>query len=107
MLNSAGKGLVRGGGGGGGGSNTCRPKGSAVCTILRYPFWVTDPKIFLKAPSGPIYTNFEYITRFFFVKIFQKVPKNAFFGLFFFKPKQGLFSALESSKNQFGRPKKS
>ena len=30
-----------------------------LCTILRYPFLVRDRKIFLKAPSAPIYTNFE------------------------------------------------
>ena len=30
-----------------------------LCTILRYPYLVTDPKIFLKAPWTPIYTNFE------------------------------------------------
>ena len=92
------------------------------CTILRYPFLVTDPKIFLKAPSVPIYTNFEgglhaEKTQF-FGKIFQKVPKNAYFGLFFFKilpvaqkyrPKQGLCSGLgelRKSINQFSRPKK-
>ena len=66
----------------------------------------TDPKIFLKAPwrqyflilrgGAPKKTQF-------LVKICQKVPKNAFFGLFFISllvaqkilPKQGLFSALE------------
>ena len=30
-----------------------------LCTILRYPFLLTDPKSFLKAPLAPIYTNFE------------------------------------------------
>ena len=30
-----------------------------LCTILRHPFLVTDPKNFLKAPSAPVYTNFE------------------------------------------------
>ena len=34
-------------------------KGSPLCTILRYPFLVTDPKVFLKAPLAPIYTNIE------------------------------------------------
>ena len=38
------------------GSTPCRPKGSPLCTILRYPFLVTDPKNFLKAHT---YTNFE------------------------------------------------
>ena len=59
----------------------CRPKGSPLCNILRYPFSVTDPKVFLKAP---IYTNFERGARAdFLVKIFQKLPKNAFYGPFF------------------------
>ena len=30
-----------------------------LCTILRYPYLVTDPKHFLKAPLAPIYTYFE------------------------------------------------
>ena len=34
------------------------PKGP-LCTILRYSFLAMDPKIFLKAPWVPIYTNFE------------------------------------------------
>ena len=39
-------------------STPCRPKGSLpLCTILRYPYLVTDPKKFLKAPWAPIYTN--------------------------------------------------
>ena len=38
-------------------STPCRPKVSPLCTILRYPFLVTYPKIFLKARSAPIYTN--------------------------------------------------
>ena len=29
-----------------------------LCTILRYPFLMTNPKIFLKAHWAPIYTNF-------------------------------------------------
>ena len=37
-------------------STPCRPNGSPLCTILRYPFLVTDPKKFLKAP---LYSNFE------------------------------------------------
>ena len=31
----------------------------SICTILRHPYLVTDPKNFLKAPSKPIYINFE------------------------------------------------
>ena len=60
-----------------------------MCTVLKYPFLVTDPKSFLKAPSvtdpksflkAPKSIKFEGRAR---VKIFQKVPKNAYFGLFF------------------------
>ena len=62
---------IRGGFRGGGGdwgnapsplykdSTPCRSKGFPFCTILRYPFLVTDHQIFLKAPLAPIYTNFE------------------------------------------------
>ena len=32
---------------------------SPLCTILRYPYLVTDPKKFLKEPLAPIYTYFE------------------------------------------------
>ena len=60
-----------------------------LCTILRYPYLVTaDPKSFLRAPLEPIYTNFEGggggggerapKKRNFLVKVFRKVPKNAF-----------------------------
>ena len=83
-----------------------------LCTILKYPYLVTEPKIFLKAPLTPICTNFEGEARaekrVFLVKIFQKLPKNAFFGLFFFQNfacgvenctlNQGLFSALGEFK---------
>ena len=31
-----------------------------LCGILRYSFLVTHPKTFLKAPSVPRYTNFEW-----------------------------------------------
>ena len=30
-----------------------------LCTILRSPYLAMDPKKFLKAPSMPIYANFE------------------------------------------------
>ena len=111
-----------GGGGGGGGrsplrdSTRCRPKGSPPFdTFSEIPFWPTDPKIVLKAPSAPIYTNFEGERapkkRYFFVKIFQKVPKNGFFDCFFknfrkLSQNRGKTVLWESSKNQFGRPKK-
>ena len=47
-----------------------------------------DSKNFLKAPLSPIYTYIKGGKRaeknaIFFGKIFQKVSKNAFFGLFF------------------------
>ena len=66
-----------------------------------------------------IYTNLEGKRapkkRNFFVNIFQKVPKNASLDLFFEKiclqcrqfGQNGVFIViLESSENQFGRPKK-
>ena len=68
-------------------STPCRPKGSHIWYFLKIHFWPTDPKNSLKAPLGPIYTNFEGGARAektqFFYKNFQKVPKNALFGLFF------------------------
>ena len=91
-----GTGVDLGGGGRGVGrpflrySTPCRPKGSPLWYFLRNPFFLpTDPKIFLKTPSAPIYTNFEGERApkkcDFFVKILQKVPKNGFFDLFFRK----------------------
>ena len=49
---------------------------------------IIDPKIFLKTPLAPIYTNFDGESapkkkRDFFVNIFQKVPKNGFLDCFF------------------------
>ena len=35
------------------------PKGPPSDTFSEIHFWPTDPKIFLKAPWAPIYTNFE------------------------------------------------
>ena len=70
-------------------STLCRPKGSPFDTFSEIHFWPTDPKIFLKAPSATICTNFEGERapkkRDFFVKFFQKVHKNGFFDCFFFK----------------------
>ena len=64
-------------------STPCRPKGSPLWYFLRNPFLPTDPKIFEKAPSAPMYTNFEgeHASKKcnFLFKIFQKVPKNGFF----------------------------
>ena len=73
--------------------------------------------MFLRAPSAPIYTNFEGgggapIKRNFLVNIFQKVPKNAFLACFFkilphkIGQKRDKTELWESSKKQFGRPKK-
>ena len=81
------QGRIKGGGGGGGGSISCRPKGSPCELFSDIQFWLTDPKIFLKAPLALMYTHFKGRARAkkkrnFFVKVFQEVPKNAFFGFF-------------------------
>ena len=65
------------------------PKGPPFDTFSAIHFWPTDPKIFLKAPLAPIYTNFEGGARqkkkrdFFLSKFFKKCPKTAFFDCFF------------------------
>ena len=83
--------------GGGRGGGRSFPQGFDPLPTQRVPppfdtfseihFWPTDPKIFLKAPLAPIYAIFEGERapkkRIFFVKIFQKVPKNGFFDCFF------------------------
>ena len=88
--------------------------------FLRNPFWPTDPKTFLNAPSPPIYTNFEWGPRaeknaIFRSKVFKKCLKTPFLACFFLNfaccaknlAKIGTRTVLwESSKNQFGRPKK-
>ena len=61
------------------------PKGPPFDTFSEIHFCPTDPKIFLKAPLAPIYTNFEG----------ERAPK-----------KKGKTLRWESSKNQFGRSKK-
>ena len=94
------------------------PKGPPFDTFSEIPFWPTDPKIFLKAPLAPIYTNFEGERapkkRYFLSKFFKKCPKTAFL-TFFSKnclrrrklcQNRGKTVLWESSKNQFGRPKK-
>ena len=59
-------------------STPCRPKVSPFELFSDIQFWLTDPKIFLKALLAPIYTNFKggmrAKKRNFLVKIFQKVP---------------------------------
>ena len=100
-------------------STPCRPKGSPFDTFSATHFWPTDPKIFLKAPLAPIYTNFEgecaqKKKRDFLSKFFEKCPKTAFLTSFSticlrrrkFCQNRGKTVLWESSKNQFGRPKK-
>ena len=96
------------------------PKGTPFDTFSEIHFWPTDPRIFLKAPLAPIYTNFmreraPKKTRFFLSKFFKKCPKTAFLTVFFsknclrrrkFSKNRGKTVLWESSKNQFGRPKK-
>ena len=88
------------------------PKDLPFDTFSEIHFWPTDPKIFLKAPLAPIYTNFERERapkkkRNFFVKIFQKVPKNGFFWLFFQKFASGAENfAKIGAKQCFGRARK-
>ena len=62
------RGGFRGGRGAGGGGRTpfpsgirppADPKGPLFDTFSKIHFWPTDPKIFLKAPWAPIYTNFD------------------------------------------------
>ena len=94
-------------------STPCRPNGSPLCTILRYPFLVTDLIIF------PIFTTFERGVRAektqFFGQNFPKMPQNAFFYLFFFRilpapqkfgQNKAFVMLCESLENHFGRPKK-
>ena len=79
---------------------------------------MTDSYQFLKALFAPKNANFEGGARaeknmIFFVNIFQKMRKNAFFGSFFQNlpaahsvwPLQGLLVLRESSENQFTRSK--
>ena len=121
-----GRGGFRGGGGGGGRPPPpsgirppADPKGPPFDTFSEIHFWWTDPKIFLKAPSAPIYTNLEgecapKKTQFFCQKFFKKCPKTAFLTVFLkiclrrrnFCQSRAKTVLWESSKNQFGRPKK-
>ena len=93
----AGAGLGGGGAGGGGvdapPSSGFRPpadpKGLPFDTFSEIHFWPTDPKIFLKAPLAPIYTNFEGERapkkNAFFCQIFSKIAQKRLFLLCFFK----------------------
>ena len=95
----------------GGGGQTPSPQEFEPLPTQRYfiriHFWPTDPKIFLKTPLAPIYTNFEgerapKKNGFFLSNFSKKCPKTAFLTCFFKKlpaaqkiwPKQGLFTAL-------------
>ena len=85
-------------------------------------FGPTDPKFFLKAPWAPIYTNFEderapkieKCFESFFSQNFSKKAQKQFFECFSkiclrrwkFSQNRGKTVLGESSKNQFGRPKK-
>ena len=96
-------------------STPCRPKGP-LCIILRYPFLVTDPKMFLKAPLRQYILILSGSARrknaIFFGKNFQKSP--LFWPIFFhnfacgaeISAKTGSLFCFGSSENQFGRPKK-
>ena len=54
------------------------PKGPPFDTFSEIPFWPTDPKTFLKAPSASIYTNFERGPRAEKTQFFgQNFPKSA------------------------------
>ena len=63
------------------------PKGPPFDTFSEIRFWPTNSKIFLKAPSAPIYTNFEGESALKKTRkkreIFRKVPKIGFYDCFF------------------------
>ena len=62
---------------GGGGDAPPPLRESTFDTFSEIHFWPTDPKVFLKAPSAPVYTNFEG----------ERAPKNA-------RPKNGFFDCF-------------
>ena len=59
------------------------PPPSGIDTFSEIHFWPTDPKIFLKAPLAPIYTNFEGERapkkRDFFCQNFSKIARKRLF----------------------------
>ena len=87
------------------------PKGPPFDTFSEIHFWPTDPKIFLKAPSAQIDTNFEgerapKKTRF-FCQNFSKSAQKRLFWLFFFKFACGAESfAKIGAKKCFERARK-
>ena len=96
-------------------STPCRPEGSPFCTILRYPFLMTDPKIFYGRLRRQYILIFrgeraQKKTALFWQFFFKKCLKTPLFGLFFFKillaaqkfrPKQGLFGGLGELRKSF------
>ena len=70
-------------------STPCRSKESPLSTILTYPFLVTGPKIFLKAPLVQIYYFIRGSTRqrnpSFWLKLSKNCLKTPFLACFFFK----------------------
>ena len=65
-------------------------------------FWLTDPRVFLNAPSVPIYTNFEWGSKF-----SNKMSKNVFFGFFFQKFAGGLENFFKMGSSEwFGKAQK-
>ena len=86
-----------------------------LCTILRYPNWVTDPKNVLKEPLAPIYTNFKggaraKKTQFFWTKFSKKWLKTPFLACFSefwlrrrkFDQNEVFLVLWESSENKIG-----
>ena len=110
------RGGYRGGGGGGrslpsGIPPPADPKGPPFDTFSEIHFWPTDPKIFVKAPLVPIYTNFEgepapKKTRF-FCQNFSKSAQKRLFWLFFQKFACGAENLAKiGAKQCFGRTRK-
>ena len=62
--------------GGGGGGGVADP----ICTFLKYPYLVTDPKKFSK---DVFWRDFLVKTQFFWSKFSKKCLKTPFFGMFF------------------------
>ena len=82
------------------------PKGPPFDTFSEIHFWLTDPKIFLKAPLAPIYTNFEG-ERAPKKRNFSKSAQKRLFRLFFQKFACGAENfAKIGIKQCFGRARK-
>ena len=91
------------------------PKGSPFILFWHIHSLLTDLKMFLKAPSVPIYTNFEGERGPTFCPNFPKSAKKTLFSACVLKTylrrrKFGQYRVFivvwETSENQFGRPKK-